>query len=164
MNEKFNNSGGPQNAGIGDRAVGSQVNNYGVSPELFAQYVSELALAEAAVNGFFLTLLKREVPRTQWDSKLREIAAQHKELRKLLADTKFWLPALPEKQRAGVQHEVEGAEFQLQKDKPDKEKIVASLKAAQKVLEEMPGTVAAAVPVGELIGKALIWCAKVAVM
>jgi tetratricopeptide (TPR) repeat protein len=72
---KGNNSG---TAVIGDHAV---VNNTsGVPPEVFAKYVKELGATEQIVEGFFGTLLKEKVPRDQWDSKLREIAANYKEL------------------------------------------------------------------------------------
>jgi hypothetical protein len=55
---------------------------------------------------------------------------------------------------------VEGAELEAQEEKPDGEEIAAVLTHAQKVLAAIPSTVAAALPVGELIGKALIWCGK----
>lgn len=42
--------------------------------------MKELGATEQVIRGFFSTLLEHEVPREQWDSKLREIAAQHKEL------------------------------------------------------------------------------------
>ncbi|RWX45897.1 hypothetical protein H206_03777 [Candidatus Electrothrix aarhusensis] len=38
--------------------------------------------------------------------------------------------------------------------------ITAKLTAAQKVLAAIPATVAAAKPVGELVGRALVWCGK----
>ena len=80
MDDRFENKGKDQNNAQGDGAIGKQVNNYGISPEVFAQYVKELGATEQLVNGFFTTLLEQEVPRNQWDSKLREIAAIHKEL------------------------------------------------------------------------------------
>ena len=85
MDNRFENKGKDQNIGIGDGAIGKQVNNYGISPEVFAQYVKELGATEQIVRGFFATLLEQEVPRDQWDSKLREIAATHKELLQRLA-------------------------------------------------------------------------------
>ncbi|MCI5139025.1 MAG: tetratricopeptide repeat protein, partial [Candidatus Electrothrix sp. AR1] len=60
------------------------VNNPKVALELLAKYAKELGATEQVVNGFFGTLLKKKVPRDQWDAQLREIAATHKELLKLL--------------------------------------------------------------------------------
>jgi hypothetical protein len=51
-----------------------------------------------------------------------------------------------------------------QEEEPDKEEVAAVLTRAQKVLKAIPGTVAAALPVGDLLGKALIWCGKAAGM
>ncbi|MCW5206095.1 hypothetical protein VU08_04060 [Desulfobulbus sp. F5] len=86
------------------------------------------------------------------------------ELLKLLAEIKARLPELPDKAQAKLRNAVEGAELEAQEDKPDREEIAAKLTAAQKILAAIPGTVAAALPVGELLGKALIWCGKVAGM
>jgi tetratricopeptide (TPR) repeat protein len=81
MTTTFTNSGpGEQNIAQGDHAIGKQVNNYGISPEVFAQYVKELGATEQVIRGFLSTLLEHDVPREQWDSKLREIATRHKEL------------------------------------------------------------------------------------
>jgi hypothetical protein len=80
------------------------------------------------------------------------------ELLKLLAEIKARLPELPDKAQAKLRNAVEGAELEAQEDKPDREEIAAKLTTAQKVLAAIPGTVAAARPVVELIGKALIWC------
>ena len=82
------------------------------------------------------------------------------ELLKLLAEIKALLPELPEEARAEVQNELEGAALQAKKAKPDAAMITAKLTSAQKVLTAISGTVAAALPVGELLGKALIWCGK----
>ena len=82
------------------------------------------------------------------------------ELLKLLAEIKALLPELPEEARAEVQNELEGAALQAKKAKPDTAMITAKLTSAQKILKAIPSTVAAALPVGELIGKALIWCGK----
>jgi tetratricopeptide (TPR) repeat protein len=54
--------------------------NSGVPPELLAKYSEELGETKQLINTFFGTLLKEKVPRDQWDSKLREIAANYKEL------------------------------------------------------------------------------------
>ena len=82
------------------------------------------------------------------------------ELLKLLAEIKARLPELPDKAQAKLRNAVEGAELEAQEDKPDREEIAAKLTSAQKVLTAISGTVAAALPVGELLGKALIWCGK----
>ena len=81
MDNRFENKGdGDQNIGQGDHAIGKQVNNYGISPEVFAQYAGDLAVTDAALNSFFRILEEQQVPRSELDSKLREIAATHKEL------------------------------------------------------------------------------------
>lgn len=82
------------------------------------------------------------------------------DLLKMLAEIKVRLPELPDKAQAKVRNEVEGAELEVQEEKPDLSVIAAKLTAAQKVLATISGTVAAAKPVGELVGKALIWCGK----
>jgi Fe-S-cluster containining protein len=82
------------------------------------------------------------------------------ELLKLLAEIKERLPELPEEVRDEVQHEVDGAQLYAKKAKPDAAMITARLTAAQKILAAIPATVAAAKPVGELLGRALVWCGK----
>jgi hypothetical protein len=77
------------------------------------------------------------------------------DLLKLLAEIKARLPELPEEIRDEVQHEVDGAQLYAKKEKPDPKKIAAKLTSAQDILKAISGTVAAALPVGELIGKAL---------
>lgn len=86
------------------------------------------------------------------------------DLLKLLAEIKARLPELPDKVQAKLRNAVEGAELEAQEEKPDREEIAAKLMSAQKVLAAISGTVAAALPVGKLIGKALIWCSKAAGM
>lgn len=86
------------------------------------------------------------------------------DLLKLLAEIKARLPELPPKEQAKLRNAVEGAELEAQEEKPDREEIAAKLTSAQKVLAAIPATVAAALPVGELLGKALIWCGKAAGM
>lgn len=86
------------------------------------------------------------------------------ELLKLLAEIKAQLSELPPKAQAKLRNAVEGAELEAQEEKPDREEIAAKLTSAQKVLAAIPATVAAALPVGELLGKALIWCSKAAGM
>lgn len=118
MGNTFNSGGGEQNIGIGDHAIGKQVNTYN-APQ-----------------------------------------APIEDLLTLLAEIKARLPELPDKAQAKLRNAVEGAELEAQEDEPDKEEIAARLTAAQKVLKAIPDTVAAALPVGELLGKALIWCGK----
>ncbi len=80
MTNHFTSGGGEQNIAQGDHAIGKQVNNYGISPEVFAGYVSKLAVTESALASFFKILEEQQVAPGDLDSKLREIAAQHKEL------------------------------------------------------------------------------------
>jgi tetratricopeptide (TPR) repeat protein len=100
MTNQFDSKGGEQNIAQGDHAIGKQVNvtqtvigdgnifsatgnltvNQGVPPEVFAQYVKELGATEQLVKSFLSTLLEREVPRDQWDTKLQEIAITHKKM------------------------------------------------------------------------------------
>jgi hypothetical protein len=86
--------------------------------------------------------------------------APAEDLLKLLAEIKARLPELPEKERVKLRNAVEEVEMEVKQDRPDGEEIAAVLTRAQKVLAAIPGTVAAALPVGELLGKALIWCGK----
>ena len=76
----FENKDGEQNIGQGPNAIGKQVNNYGVPPELFAQYVSELGVTDLALASFFKILEEQQVARGDLDSKLREVAFRYKEL------------------------------------------------------------------------------------
>ncbi|CAK8717352.1 hypothetical protein GCAAIG_06780 [Candidatus Electronema halotolerans] len=81
MTDQFHNSGpGEQNVAQGDGAIGKQVNNYGISPEVFAEYAGKLAVTETALASFFKILEEQQVPLGDLDSKLRDIAAQYKEL------------------------------------------------------------------------------------
>ncbi|MCI5139004.1 MAG: hypothetical protein D3922_11460, partial [Candidatus Electrothrix sp. AR1] len=83
MNNQFESKGRDQNVAQGDRGIGQQ-NNYGISPEVFAQqvakYAKELGETQQIIEGFLGTLLEQEIPPDQWKAKLREIAATHKEL------------------------------------------------------------------------------------
>ena len=100
MTNQFHNSGdGEQNVAQGDHAIGKQekvtqevrgdgnifsatgnVTVNGISPEVFAEYVSKLAVTESALASFFKILEEQQVPLGDLDSKLRDIAAQYKEL------------------------------------------------------------------------------------
>ncbi|MCW5202665.1 MAG: hypothetical protein QTN59_14295 [Candidatus Electrothrix communis] len=90
--------------------------------------------------------------------------ASPEELLNLLAEIKERLPELPDKEQVKLRNAVEEVEMEAKGDKPDREEIVATLTRAQKVLKAVPGTVTAALPVGKLLGDALIWCGKMAGM
>ncbi|MGX9726119.1 MAG: tetratricopeptide repeat protein [Candidatus Electronema sp. VV] len=80
MDNQFNSGGGEQNIAQGQNAIGKQVNNYGIPPELFAQYVRDLGVTDSALESFFKILEEQQIPRGDLDSKLREIAFRYKEL------------------------------------------------------------------------------------
>ncbi|MGX9726180.1 MAG: tetratricopeptide repeat protein [Candidatus Electronema sp. VV] len=100
MDNQFDSKGGGQNIAQGDHAVGKQVNvtqsvsghgcifsgtgnvsvSYGISPALFAEYAGKLAVTDSALVSFFKILEEQQVPHSDLDSKLREIAGQYKEL------------------------------------------------------------------------------------
>ena len=76
---RFESNGGTQNIGQGTGAIGQQ-NNYGISPAIFAEYAGKLAVTDAALASFFKILEEQQVPHSDLDSKLQEIAGQYKEL------------------------------------------------------------------------------------
>ncbi len=99
MDNQFESKGGGQNVGQGDHAIGKRVNVTqkvrgdgnifsgtgnvtvnGIPPALFAEYAGKLAVTDSALASFFKILEEQQVPRSDLDSKLREIAATHKEL------------------------------------------------------------------------------------
>ncbi|CAK8719330.1 MAG: Tetratricopeptide repeat-containing protein [Candidatus Electronema aureum] len=99
MTNHFNSSGGEQNVGQGDHAIGKQENVTqtvrgdgnifsgtgnvtvnGIPPALFAEYAGKLAVTDSALASFFKILEEQQVPHSDLDSKLREIAGQYKEL------------------------------------------------------------------------------------
>ncbi len=93
MWDRFSSTGGDMNIakdkGMVLHTEGSQspamtgqhvVANYGVPPELFAQYVEELGVTKSALISFFRILEQEMVPLCDLDSKLREIAWYYKEL------------------------------------------------------------------------------------
>ncbi len=86
------------------------------------------------------------------------------DLLKLLTEIRERLPELPDKAQVKLRNAMEEVEMEVQEDRPDREEVAAVLTRVQKVLKAIPGTVAAALPVGELVGKALIWCGKAAGM
>ncbi|CAK8723274.1 hypothetical protein GCAAIG_13010 [Candidatus Electronema halotolerans] len=80
MGKTFKNSGGEQNIAQGDYAIGRQINTFGIPPEIFEKYATKLAVTESALSSFFKTLGIKQVSLDDIDGKLREIAANHKEL------------------------------------------------------------------------------------
>ncbi|MBD3324354.1 tetratricopeptide repeat protein [candidate division KSB3 bacterium] len=56
------------------------ITHYGVSPERFEALAGELAVTKSALKSFFKILEQQQVPLEDLDSKLREIAANYKEL------------------------------------------------------------------------------------
>ncbi|CAK8721861.1 hypothetical protein GMJAKD_11075 [Candidatus Electrothrix aarhusensis] len=84
------------------------------------------------------------------------------ELITLLGQVQRELSRLPldEPVKVKVKDDVRTAQREARKATPDAAMITAKLTAAQKVLAAIPATVAAAKPVGELVGRALVWCGK----
>ncbi|MCI5133308.1 MAG: hypothetical protein D3904_17790, partial [Candidatus Electrothrix sp. EH2] len=80
MDNHFENKGGEQNVAQGKNPIAKQVNNYGVPPEVFANYVEELGVTKSALTSFFKILEEQQVARGDLDAKLREIAMRHVEL------------------------------------------------------------------------------------
>lgn len=86
--------------------------------------------------------------------------AAPEELLNLLAEIRKLLPGLPDREQLKLGNAVEEVEMEVKQDRPDGEEIAAVLTRAQKVLKAIPGTVAAALPVGKLLGDALIRCGR----
>ncbi|WP_417909736.1 tetratricopeptide repeat protein [Candidatus Electronema sp. PJ] len=99
MTNHFDSKGGEQNVAQGNGAIGQQNNATqevrgdgcifsgtgnvtvnGIPPALFAEYAGKLAVTDSALASFFRILDQEKVPAGDLDSKLREIAATHKEL------------------------------------------------------------------------------------
>ena len=82
MTNQFDNKGdGDQNIAQGLNAIGKQVNNYyGISEERFDELKDQLSITDLALRNFFKILEENQVSRDDLDAKLREIAAQYKEL------------------------------------------------------------------------------------
>lgn len=78
----------------------------------------------------------------------------------LLNEVKQELATLPvpKEVREDVEHEVNGALRQAQRNSPNRKKIVESLREAIAVLQESSKTVKAVVGVGNMLGQGLIWC------
>lgn len=81
---------------------------------------------------------------------------------KLLSFVQQELPKLPlpEEVKEEVTNEVKGAEIQVKKDQPDKEKMAGKLKNATNILKESAKTIKEAVTIGNLLGKAISWCGE----
>ncbi len=81
---------------------------------------------------------------------------------KLLSFVQQELPKLrlPEDVKEEVAHEVKGAELQLKKNEPNKEKAGQILQHATETLEKVPKLTKAAVTVGNLLGQAILWCGE----
>ncbi|WP_446007833.1 hypothetical protein [Candidatus Electrothrix sp.] len=84
------------------------------------------------------------------------------ELLTLLNEVKQKLANLPVPQevREDVEHEVNGALRQAQRNPPDRKKIVQSLRDATAVLLESSKTIKAAVVVGNMLGQGLKYCGE----
>lgn len=67
---------------------------------------------------------------------------------------------LPEAKKKEVAIELQAAEVQVEKDAPDKAKIADRLKSATDALKEVVTLVPQAVAVGNMIGKAILWCGE----
>ena len=80
-NTHTNSGNGELNSAQGDGAKGKEVNNYyGVSEECLDELKDQLSITKLALRNFFKIMEKQQVPPDDLDSKLREIAAQYKEL------------------------------------------------------------------------------------
>ena len=64
----------------GGNAAVNYSNNYGIPPEVFADYAGKLSVTDSALASFFKIMEEQQVPRSDLDSKLREIAGHYKEL------------------------------------------------------------------------------------
>ncbi len=65
---------------------------------------------------------------------------------------------LPDEVKEETAHEIEGAELQMNKAEPNKEKTAKKLQSATEVLKEAGTLGAKAVEVGNMLGKAILWC------
>lgn len=84
------------------------------------------------------------------------------ELLALLEKVKQDLSVLPVPQevKEDVEHEVQGALRQAQRNPPDRKKIADCLREAVSVLEESSKTVKAAVAMGNMLGQGLRYCGE----
>ncbi|MCW5212465.1 hypothetical protein VU04_06110, partial [Desulfobulbus sp. TB] len=74
------NNDGEQNIAQGEGAIGKQVNNYGIPYEEYRKLSSQLDVTETALANFFKILEEQQVPHSDLDAKLREIASHYKKL------------------------------------------------------------------------------------
>lgn len=104
ITNQFNSGGGEQTHLQGDHGIAKQVNNHGPvisttgnqspaihgpnatvnynnMPPNWTQYTEEFGVTKAALTSFFKILQEPQVPPGDLDSKLREFACQHKELK-----------------------------------------------------------------------------------
>lgn len=122
----FTSGGGEQNIAQGDHAIGQQVitqhvtgagnilsgsgnvtvSNYGVPYELH----DELGVTKATLASFFKILEQQQVPRSDLDSKLREIASRHKELRARFEEMLATEPEVARRQ-AEVRQAIEAGDY-----------------------------------------------------
>ena len=65
---------------------------------------------------------------------------------------------LPEDVKKEAANAIEGAELQVAKKEPDKPKIADRLKNAAEALAESSKTFESAVKIGNMLGKAILWC------
>ena len=65
---------------------------------------------------------------------------------------------LPEDVKEEAVAELNTAEVQAKKDEPDKPKLAKKLQNATEALKESSKTFEAAVKIGNMIGKAILWC------
>ena len=65
---------------------------------------------------------------------------------------------VPDKDKKKITNELEGAELEVTEDQPDKKTIADKLQAATRTLKEVGPLTAQAVKVGNMIGKAILWC------
>lgn len=85
-----------------------------------------------------------------------------KELLNLLGEVKTQLPDLPREVRQEIGKEVEEAKIEVGKRQPDKMKIENKLNNAVRILKAVSATVTVATPIGILLGKTAVVCAKMA--
>lgn len=65
---------------------------------------------------------------------------------------------VPAKAKKKITHELEGAKLEVTDDQPDKPAMADKLQAATKTLKEVGPLTAQAISVGNMIGKAILWC------
>ena len=84
------------------------------------------------------------------------------DIARLLGMVKDSLTALdlPEKTKKRVKHEIEGAEIEVAGEEPDKPHMAEKLNNATKALKEAGTLGAQAVAIGNMIGKAILWCGE----